>query len=103
MAERYEREVVRIALVASDEGVVRDAVFEGCDIKGPAVIVPQGCTIEHSTFRGDADALFWEIPRERPRVLGAVLAERCTFTGCTFENVGFAGPPELIAAMKGDI
>ncbi len=102
-SNRYVREVVRMPLLAGDEGVVRDMAFEGCDIKGPAVLVPQGSTIEHSTFRGDADALFWEIPRERSRVIGAVLVERCIFTGCTFENVGFAGPPEFIAALKGDV
>ena len=33
---------------------------------------------------------------ERPEVLGASLALNCTFEGCTFMNVGFAGPPEFV-------
>jgi DNA-binding transcriptional ArsR family regulator len=43
--------------VAGDEGVIRNAAFEGCVIKGPAVVVPQGCRIEHNKFRGEADAI----------------------------------------------
>src|SRR4051794_33305070 len=88
---RYEREVVRIALVAGDDGVIRDTVFVGCDVKGPAVLIARGGILEHNTFRGTAEGLFWEIPPDRAVVIGAILCERCTFSGCTFENVGFAG------------
>jgi hypothetical protein len=38
--KRYEGQAVHIALFAGDRGFIRDATFERCDIKGPAVIVP---------------------------------------------------------------
>jgi hypothetical protein len=100
MADRYEGEVVRIALLAGDEGIVRNATFERCDIKGPAVVVPLRKTvIEHNRFDG-GDAVLWEVPPERPEVVGAIGLEDCTFTGCHFMKVGIAGPPELIAKFK---
>src|SRR5829696_12435 len=42
---RYEGQVVRIALFAGDNGLIRGRTFERCDIKGPAVIVPLGTTV----------------------------------------------------------
>jgi hypothetical protein len=98
----YEREVVRIALIAGDEGVIRDTTFEGCDIKGPAVLMPLEKTVlEHNRFDGDADALLWEVPPERPRVIGAIGLENCRFTGCHFMDVGIAGPRNLIDRFRG--
>lgn len=100
MVDTYTAEVVRIALLAGDDGVVRNMVFERCDIKGPAVLVFQNSTVEHNTFRGDADALFWEIGEDRSAVLGAILLDTCRFTGCTFENVGIAGTREALAPFR---
>jgi len=42
----------------------------------------------------------WEIPPERTEVIGAILLRNCTFEGCTFINVGFAGPPEFIEQVR---
>ena len=42
----------------------------------------------------------WEITPERPEVIGAILALNCTFEGCTFMNVGFAGPPEFVQQIR---
>jgi hypothetical protein len=97
----YEGDVVRLALLAGDDGVIRDMSFERCDVKGPAVVVPTGKTVlEHNRILGNADALFWVIPPERPTVIGAIGLENCRFTGCEFTNVGFAGPPELIDRLR---
>ena len=97
---RFQGQVVRIALFAGDPGVIRDATFERCHIKGPAVMVPIGKTVmEHNRFDGTADALLWEIPPERSKVIGAIALENCTFTECHFMNIGIAGPPDLIRAF----
>lgn len=98
---RREGEVVRIALLAGDEGVIRDTTFERCDIKGPAVLVLLGKTaLEHNRLDGSPDALLWEIPPDRSQVIGAIAIHDCTFTGCHFMNVGFAGPREVLDAFR---
>jgi len=99
--ERYERQVVRIALLAGDNGVVRDTTFERCDIKGPAVVVPLGKTVfEHTRLDGDEDSILWETRPGRDRVIGAIAFQDCTVTDCRLMNVGIAGPPDVIQAFR---
>jgi hypothetical protein len=100
----FEREVVRIALVAGDECTVTDMTFDGCDIKGPAVLfLREDVGFVGSNFRGNADALLWEIPPERTQIIGAIEVARCKFNGCTFEGVGFAGPREFTEMMRASV
>lgn len=96
----YRDAVIRIAELAGEQGVLEGFVFEGCDLKGPAVVVPQGSNFANTNLVGDPNALLWEIPPERTEVIGAILLRNCTFEGCTFINVGFAGPPEFIEQVR---
>ena len=96
----YRDAVIRISEFAGESGVLDGFVFEGCDLKGPAVLVPQGSTFVGISLVGEPDALLWEISPDRTEVIGAVLARNCTFERCTFMNVGFAGPPEFIRQMR---
>lgn len=96
----YRDVVIRISELAGEQGVLEGFVFEGCDLKGPAVVVPQGSNFANSSLVGDPDALLWEIPPDRPEVIGAILVRNCTFEDCTFMNVGFAGPPEFIEQVR---
>jgi hypothetical protein len=99
--ERYERQVVRIALLAGDNGLIRDATFHRCDIKGPAVVVPLGKTVfEHTRVDGDEDAIWWETRPGRDRVIGAIALQDCTVTDCHLMNVGIAGPREMLRAFR---
>jgi hypothetical protein len=100
---RYEREVVRIAQVAQDDGVIRDTDFESCDVRGPAILVPLGGTvIENNRFNAhDFEAVLWEVAPERSRVIGAIGLENCRITGCQLTNVGIAGPADLLAQFRG--
>jgi hypothetical protein len=98
----YQGRVVRLCELAGDEAVIDGFEFTDCFVRGPAVVVVQGekTTLANSTFRGDPDSLLWEIPPERSTVIGAILVNNCVFDECTFEGVGFAGPPEFIRQMK---
>ncbi len=96
----YHERVIRISELAGDEGIVDGFEFTGCHIKGPAVLLPQSSTLANSEFRGDPDAILWEIPLSRTTVVGAILIQDCTFDDCVFENIGFAGPPEFIRNMR---
>lgn len=96
----YRDAVIRIVELAGEQGVLDGFVFEGCDLKGPAVVVPQGSNFASSSLVGDPDALLWEIPPDRPEVIGAILVRNCTFERCTFINVGFAGPSEFVQQIR---
>lgn len=85
---------------AGDRGTLDGFVFVGCDLKGPAVMIPQGSNFANTNLVGDADALLWEIPPDRPEVIGAVLARNCTFEDCTFVNVGLAGPHDFVEQVR---
>lgn len=101
----YQERVVRLCELAGDEGALDGFEFTGCQVKGPAVLVPRGgVSITNSNLGGPSqDALLWEIPRSRPVVVGAIPVTNCAFDGCTFERVGFAGPPEFIETMRVDV
>lgn len=96
----YRDAVIRITELAGEQGVLEGFVFEGCDLKGPAVLVPQGSNFANTSLIGDPNALLWEIPPDRPQVIGAILVQNCTFEGCTFINVGIAGPPDFIRQVR---
>jgi hypothetical protein len=106
VAERtrtYRDRVIRIAEVAGERGVIENARFIGCDVKGPAVLILKDSTLRHSNLGGPtADAVLWEIPPTRPVIVGAILVQACVFERCTFMNVGFAGPREMIAKMRAE-
>jgi uncharacterized protein YjbI with pentapeptide repeats len=99
----FEQETVQIAELAGDEATISELSFEGCEVRGPAVILPQGCEFSGTQFEGALDALLWEIPVERTRVVGAILVDRCRFSDCTFSNIGIAGPPQAIAGFRAGI
>lgn len=96
----YRDSVIRVADLAGDRGVLDGFVFERCELKGPAVMIPQGSNLANNNLMGNADALLWEIPPDRPEVIGAILARNCTFEDCTFVNVGLAGPPEFVRQVR---
>ncbi len=96
----YRGVVVRVAELAGDGGVLDGFVFEDCHLKGPAVMIVQGSNLANSSLIGDANALLWEIPPDRPEVIGAILARNCTFEDCTFVNVGLAGPKDFIEQVR---
>lgn len=98
--KHYEDRVIRPWEFIDRDGIMDGYTFEGCDIRGPAVLVFQGTTITHNEFRGDPEAFLWEIPPDRPLVFGAVLAKNCTFTNCVFENIGVAGPSAFIQEFR---
>ncbi len=102
--EQPRNDVIRLSELAGDDGIIDGHHFEDRHIKGPAVIVVQGdFSLLENEIKGDPDAFLWEISPERERVLGAILVKDCTFEGCTFTNVGIAGPPEVIERIRASL
>jgi hypothetical protein len=94
---QFRNEVVRLAELTVNTSTIRGQEFSNCRIIGPAILaLLGGVTISHCTWDAPSlDAVFWEVPPERGVVVGAVGVIDCTFSACTFENVGVAGPPEM--------
>jgi hypothetical protein len=38
----------------------------------------------NNQWRGYPDAVLWEVPWDRPSIIGAILALQCSFEHCTF-------------------
>ena len=94
---RFRDEVVRIAELTVNTSLLEHLQFSNCRIIGPAVLaVLNDNTIVGCRFDApDLPALFWEVPDDRPLVIGAVGLRNCVFSNCAFENIGIAGPPQL--------
>jgi hypothetical protein len=92
----FRNDAIRIADLTVNTSTLEGYEFSNCRIIGPAVLVPlENVSIVGSTWNAPGfDAIFWEVPPTRPVVVGAVGIVRCTFSNCTFEQVGIAGPPE---------
>jgi hypothetical protein len=101
MPDTHTAEVIRIALLAGDEGAIRDTEFVDCDIHGPAVLYSaEGGKISSCSWDGDFDSVIWALGPTRQRIVGAVALERCSFVGCRFRNVGLAVPEAAIPDVK---
>jgi hypothetical protein len=98
----FRNDVVRISDLTVNTSILEGYDFSNCRIIGPAVLALLenvsivGCTWDAPGF----DAIYWEVPPTRPVVVGAVGVTRCTFSNCTFQQVGIAGPPELRAELE---
>jgi len=94
---QFRDEVVRIAQLTVNTVILEGLTFQNCRIIGPAVLVPQGQTsLVHCGFdTPNVDAVFWDIPPTRSFVVGAIAIVDCTFSSCTFSQIGLGGPPEL--------
>ena len=58
----YRGAVIRISELAG-----KRRVHEGCDLKGPAVLVTQGSSFVEANLVGDPDTLLWAILPTAPR------------------------------------
>jgi len=69
------------------------------------ILVFQGArtVISNNRFDGPLDAILWEVPPSRPRLIGPILAVDCVLSGWTFALAGFAGPPDCIENVRGSI
>ncbi|MGA0545353.1 hypothetical protein ACO2Q1_08770 [Brevundimonas sp. VNH65] len=74
-------------------GIIRDRVFRGCRLQGPAILlISVGCSFDDVNF-GDSggDIRNLILYPAGARALGTVPIRDCVFDGCEFINVGFTG------------
>jgi hypothetical protein len=100
----YEDRVVRLADLAESGTLLDGFTFVGCQVNGPAVILPRDSVFAGNDFDSPTqDALLWEISPERSEVVGAIEVTNCTFERCRFAHVGVAGPPPVIAHFRASL
>ena len=96
----YRDAAIWIWELAGELGILATFLFPNCDSRGSAVLVPQGSSfVEANLGRGPGRPVVGDTP-DRPEVIGAILALNLTFEGCTFMNVGFAGPSEFVQQIR---
>ncbi len=103
--QKHTREVFRLpdllAVTSEPDFIIENHDFEGCSFYGPAVFVfTSDVEFAGNQLNGDSEGLFWEIPPDRQRVIGAFGLRDSSFLGCTFTNIGIAGTAELIAQFN---
>lgn len=93
----FHNTVVRIADMTVRQPLIDGYTFVNCTLIGPAVLAfLHDVEMSHCTFEAEPNAIFWEIdPEQRPIVFGAVGVANTTFSSCTFQAIGLAGPAEL--------
>jgi hypothetical protein len=100
----YEDRVVRLAELVDGGTVLDGFTFVGCQISGPAVILPRDSVFASNNFSSpNPDALLWEIPPKRTEVVGVIEVRNCTFERCQFSNVGIAGPPKVVKHFRASL
>jgi hypothetical protein len=99
--EYHDTEVYLAELARENDDVLEGFYFEGCRLKGPAVLLVEGeFNLSGNEIEGDPDAFLWPIASERERVIGAILIKDSKFKGCTFSKVGLAGYPNFIEQVR---
>jgi hypothetical protein len=103
--EKHEREVFRLPdllEIATEPGyVIANRTFDGCNFHGPAVFVfITDVNFNGNNIRGSLEAVLWEIAPPRTQVVGAFGLRNCDVLNCSFEDIGFAGPPEFIRDFR---
>lgn len=99
----FYSQVVRVSDLAVTGPVIEGYTFENCLVLGPAVVaVLSDVSFESSQWVTDpgesSESLWWEVD-EGHRV-GAIGIRNCSFVGCVFQGVGFAGTKETIAILR---
>ena len=91
------------ALDVGPDATVADETFVGVTFLGPMVVAPIDCEMVECSFEGprdDPDAMLWPLPTSNTFVVGPLAFLRCRFLNCTFRGVGFAGPPNVLDAIR---
>ncbi len=101
----YEGETLRMTDLLGESNVLDGDTFTNCTLRGPAVVWFDGdkpITLKFCEFAHELDDLFWEVPRTRLGLIGAVMVRNCTFVSCRFVGIGFAGYEGLRAKIEGN-
>jgi hypothetical protein len=99
----YQNETIYLPDLARTNHVI-SGTFDGCDIRGPAIVVPLGnCSMDGTELNvedNDVETILWEVPEGAKRI-GAIGLQDCRFVNCRFQGIGFAGSQEQLRGFRG--
>lgn len=96
--KHYSERVIWLPELARDIEVLDGYVFNGCHLNGPAVLVfLDNVTFSNNKLQGEREALLWELPSGRVRVLGAIGLSNCIVDNCTLTRIGIAGQRDVLS------
>ena len=103
MVATFKNQVIRIAQLAGESGVLENARFEGCQIRGPAVLLPSGTKMVNNESAEGSDHIIWEVSNlsNPTSLVGFVLVRNCVFERCTFINIGLTAPEPYLTELRG--
>ena len=98
----FKDETVYLGEVAKGMTVIEDWTFTRCQIRGPIIIaaLDRKTTFENCNLGGTQEQILWVISPDRRNIQGALGLTDCRFLECVFQNVGFAGHPDVIDRMR---
>ena len=100
----HRRTTIRITDLAVTDNKLEGLTFEECHIIGPAVLgIIRNVRFDRCSFEGTPEELIWEVPPERPSVLGVIGLSDCQFYGCRFTNIGLAMSPDGAASFRREL
>jgi hypothetical protein len=106
LAESYFKDQeLWIADFARRSVVIKDKVFEDCQIFGPAVLAPfNPGTFDDCSWAeaADPEAVLWEVDPDRETYVGAIGLENCVFRRCHFARVGILVTPDEYRRLTED-
>lgn len=92
---------MRLVDVATGD-LLRGKRFEGCLIRGPAILFAMQDVGYESTvfdYYREIESILWAWPASSGAA-GIIGVQQCTFSSCRFVGVGFTGPAELLDRMR---
>src|SRR6186997_1079381 len=97
----YEDRVLKLVeLVDPNTGRLENAAFVNCQINGPGVFFPEGCSFNNPVFdTPNVEAILWEVP-EGAFKIGAMHVRNCEFERCRFSGLGIVAPPALAEQLR---
>jgi hypothetical protein len=94
-------DVVQIAELVNDRGMIEDRDFEDREIRGPAMLTPAGpITVEGCDWGAPFDQMFHVTEKEV--LVGVIGLSNVAFRSCVFRNIGFMAHPDFIQAVGHD-
>jgi hypothetical protein len=99
----YQNQIIYLPDLARSGRIT--AIFEDCEVRGPAIVFMTGETrFEDVTFvvKDGTDTICWEVPPGVTRI-GAINLHDCLFKGGSVAGIGFAATRDFLESFKSGI
>lgn len=93
-------ELISLTEFVSKSDPIEGIDFVDCQIVGPAVLTPFGCSFIDSAWQGAAGSFAVEVISGTPVLAGSIIVSDCTFTRSVFRRVSVAGSKDIVEQLN---